>query len=98
MDSQERLSLRMPRHLDDPDKLLWWDFDVVLVAMSMFVLGIVGDMVLSGAILSFFLGKFYGSFKSGKARGFTTHMSYWYLPLKMNFKVIPDSEQRFFVG
>jgi len=98
MDSQERLSLRMPRHLDDPEKFLWWDFDVVLVSMGIVFFGVVGGMLTMGIILGILSGRFYNSFKSGKSKGFTVHMSYWYLPISLNLKVVPDSDLRFFVG
>jgi len=98
MDSQELLSLRMPRHLDDPDKLLWWDFDQALIVIAIFGLGIVMNMLIVGVVLSVFVGSLIGKLKSGRSRGFLVHSAYWYLPMDMGLKRTPPSDVAVFIG
>jgi len=98
MDSQERLSLRMPRHLDDTNKLLWWDFDQALISIAIFGLSIILNMLLVGVILSIATGGFIGRLKSGRSRGFMAHTAYWYLPMDMGLKRTPPSHIVKFVG
>ena len=98
MDSQELLSLRMPRHLDDPDKLLWWDFDQALISISIFGLSIILNMVIVGVVLSVLAGSAIGRLKSGRSRGFMVHSAYWYLPMDMGLKRTPPSDIAKFIG
>jgi len=98
MDSQELLSLKMPRHLDDPDKFLWWDFDQVLIVVAIFGLSIVMNMLIVGIILSALAGGALGKIKSGRSRGFLLHTGYWYLPMDMGLKRTPPSHITRFIG
>lgn len=98
MDSQERLSLRMPRHLDDPDKFLWWDFDQALVVVGVIGFSIVVNMIAVGSILGLVAGVVLGRLKSGRSRGYLVHTAYWFLPMDMGLKRTPPSHISRFVG
>ncbi len=98
MDSQERLSLMMPRHLDDEAKFLWWDFQQVLVVMAIFILAIMLNMLISGAVLGGFAGWLIGRLKSGRGRGYMVHTAYWYMPVNMGMERTPPSHIVRFIG
>ncbi|MDX8401650.1 MAG: type IV conjugative transfer system protein TraL [Mariprofundaceae bacterium] len=98
MDSQERLGLRMPRHLDDPEKFLWWDFDQALIVVAIIGFSIVVNMVIAGAILGVIAGMAIGRLKSGRGRGYLVHTAYWYLPMDLGLKRTPPSHVTRFIG
>lgn len=98
MDSRERLGLKMPRHLDDPEKFLWWDFDQALITIAVIGFSIVVNMVAVGAVLGAAAGVAIGRLKSGRSRGYLVHTAYWYLPLDMGMKRTPPSHVTRFVG
>jgi len=98
MDSQEQLSLMMPRHLDDEAKFLWWDFQQVLVVMAIIGFSIVLSMLIEGAALGILAGMALGRIKSGRGRGYMAHTGYWYLPMNMGMEKTPPSHVTRFIG
>jgi len=98
IDTQERLGLMMPRHLDDETKFLWWDFQQVLIVAAVFMLGIVLGMILTGVVLAGLSGWAIGRVKSGRGRGFMVHTAYWYMPVNMGMEKTPPSSITRFVG
>ncbi len=98
MDRAESLALRMPRHLDDPDKFLWWEMDQAGLAVSVFAVFMIMGMMLTGVVMGVVVGMLYGRAKSGRPRGFMSHLAYWYLPFDMGLKRTPPSYVRRFVG
>lgn len=98
MDSRERLGLKMPRHLDDPEKFLWWDFEQALIVVAIIGFSIVVNMITAGVVFGVVAGIGLGRLKSGRSRGYLVHTAYWYLPLDMGMKRTPPSHVTRFVG
>ncbi len=98
MDSRERLSLRMPRHLDDSEKFLWWDFEQALIVVAIIGFSIVVNMITVGVVFGVVAGIALGRIKSGRSRGYLVHTAYWYLPLDLGMKRTPPSHVARFVG
>ncbi|RMF24964.1 MAG: type IV conjugative transfer system protein TraL [Deltaproteobacteria bacterium] len=98
MDRAESLALRMPRHLDDPDKFLWWEMDQAGLAVSVFAVFMILNMLVVGVVLGALVAWIYGRLKAGRARGFMIHVAYWYLPFQMKLRRTPPSWVRRFVG
>ncbi len=98
MDSQEQLSLMMPRHLDDEGKFLWWDFQQVLIVIAIMGFSIVVNMLPEGIVLGVLAGIGIGRLKSGRGRGYMAHTAYWYLPMNMGMKRTPSSDITRFIG
>jgi len=98
IDSQERLALMMPRHLDDEAKFLWWDFQQVLIVMAVIGFSIVVNMLIEGVVLGIMAGMAIGRIKSGRGRGYMAHTAYWYMPMNMGMERTPPSHITRFVG
>jgi len=98
MDSRERLSLRMPRHLDDAEKFLWWDFEQALIVVAIIGFSIVVNMIMAGVVFGVVAGIALGRIKSGRSRGYLVHTAYWYLPMDLGMKRTPPSHVARFIG
>lgn len=72
---------RIPNYLDDPQQLLFWEFDEFILLSIMFGIGIMvnylGSMILVGLVGI----KFYRKIKDRQANGFLLHILYWYAGL-----------------
>jgi conjugal transfer pilus assembly protein TraL len=88
----------IPQRLDEPPKYLWWDFDVAILAMGAFVLGIVSDNFLMFTTFGIIAAGAYQKLKAGKSRGFGMHLLYWYMPFNFGFRITPPSSIREFIG
>jgi conjugal transfer pilus assembly protein TraL len=89
--------LDVPRRLDDPPSFIW-EFDVWLVVLSSFVVGIASGWFLTCGAIGVFLGYLFQKARSGKTRGFFIHMLYWNLPLQLGMKRTPPSCVRHWIG
>lgn len=97
---QEAMRYTIPATLDDLPKFLWWDFDQALLFLSIMLLGLISNFILTGIVLAGIAGWAYGKTKSGRHRAYVVHMMYWYFPsdLTSNYKVTPPSYERDFLG
>lgn len=89
----------VPRTLDDPAKLFWWDIDQALLVCMFVVFGMSIDHMLAGMLTGGFMGWLYGKSKSGKHKGYAVHLMYWHLPAEtFSLKRTPPSHQREMIG
>ncbi len=88
----------IPARLDDVGRFLWWDFDVAMLAMGSFVIGMVIGFPLSASVLGLVLASIYQKSKSGRHKAVGFHMVYWYLGVSFGMKRVPPSHLRDFIG
>ena len=91
------LSHYVPLHLDEPEKFLFWDRDVAIIAFVGLIFGLLTGFRLSGLAAGVALAFYYKRLKSGRHPGSSVHLSYWYLG-KPRFKALPPSYFRVLVG
>ena len=89
----------IPRLLNDQWKWLWFDADVALAAMTLWLLGILANHFLIGLAAGFFAGWLLMKAKSDKHPAYALHLAYRYLPAElMPLKRTPPSHLREMVG
>jgi len=70
---------KIPHYLDDPQQILFWEFDEFILLSMMFGVGILvgqlGLMLASGLVGI----KFYRRIKDRQAPGFLIHAMYWFM-------------------
>ena len=85
----------MPRRLNDPPRMFWWDLDVALLVMAAALAGMITGFFLSGCALGVLLAAAYGRAKSGKHPAYALHILYWTLPAAVTgLKRTPPSHLR----
>lgn len=90
----------IPRRLDDPAKFLFWEFDIAMIVVLGFVVGIYSAniLILFGAItFSVLLAGAYGRLKAGRHPGMSKHIIYWNFGVP-KFQVTPPSHFREMIG
>ena len=93
------VSLEIPRRLNDPPRMFWWDLDVALLVLAAAVAGMITGFFMSGCAVGVLLASAYGRAKSGKHPAFALHLIYWYLPAAVaGLKRTPPSHLREMVG
>lgn len=93
------IALEIPRRLNDPPRLFWWDLDVSLITLSAALAGMVSGFFVSGIVIGLALAAAYGRAKSGQHPGFALHLAYWSLPAPVTgLKCTPASWQRELTG
>jgi conjugal transfer pilus assembly protein TraL len=69
----------IPNYLDDPQQILFWEFDEFMLLAIMFGIGIMvnylGVLILSGLVGI----KFFRRIKDRQAPGFLVHALYWHM-------------------
>jgi conjugal transfer pilus assembly protein TraL len=68
----------IPNHLDDPQQVLFWEFDEFILLAIMFGLGIILNYLGTLLIIGLVGIKFYRKIKDRQANGFLPHLLYWY--------------------
>lgn len=96
----DKFSYYVPKLLDAPPKMFFWEMDEFMVMMAPLGLGIITGWVLSGAALGLLLSWGVAKLKSGQGAGFMLHVFYWVLPNGgvTKLKRTPPSHIREFVG
>ncbi|MDX8377480.1 MAG: type IV conjugative transfer system protein TraL [Mariprofundales bacterium] len=89
---------RIPRHLDDPAKFLWWEMDQAFLALGLTGMGMLVNMLAFGALLGVTVAWAFGKLKAGRGRGVTKHLGYWHLGLDLGFRRTPTSNIGVFIG
>ena len=93
------VSLEIPRRLNDPPRMFWWDLDVSLLVLACALVGMIAGFFLSGCVGGLLLGAAYGRAKSGKHPAFALHLLYWHLPAAVTgLKRTPPSWLREMAG
>jgi len=92
-------SFEIPRRLNDPPRMFWWDLDISLVVVAAALVGMVSGFFMSGCVVGVLLASAYSRMKSGKHPAFALHLLYWYLPaVVMGLKRTPPSYLREMAG
>lgn len=91
--AQDDISHYIPRRLDDPPKLLFFDRDVGMVAVIMMGMGVSLNYPITGIVIGGILGFFLNKFKAGQHPGMTTHYLYWISGVPVP-KALPPSHVR----
>ena len=91
--------LEIPRRLNDPPRMFWWDIDVSLLMVGAALAGMLSGFFLAGCACGALLASAYSRLKSGKHPAFALHLLYWHLPAFVTgLKRTPPSCQRTFTG
>lgn len=89
----------IPRRLDDPWKVAWFEVDVALPWCAIFVLGLIAGHWFSGILVATALARAIMKLKSDKHPAYALHLAYWYLPgIFTPMKRTPPSHIREMVG
>ncbi|KPK51089.1 MAG: hypothetical protein AMS22_11465 [Thiotrichales bacterium SG8_50] len=95
----DELQYGVPRTLDDPPRILWWDLDQAMVVIMITGFGMMAGYFLGGMILGVGVAWLYGKLKTGKHPAFAVHLAYWHLPQGViAFKKTPPSHHRELIG
>jgi conjugal transfer pilus assembly protein TraL len=93
------VSLEIPRRLNDPPRMFWWDLDVSLLVLASALAGMISGFFLTGCALGLLLAAAYGRAKSGKHPAYALHLLYWHLPAAVTgLKRTPPSWMRELAG
>jgi conjugal transfer pilus assembly protein TraL len=92
-------SLDIPRRLNDPPRMFWWDIDVSLLVLASALAGMISGFFVGGCILGVVLASAYGRAKAGKHPAFALHLLYWHVPAAVTgLKRTPPSHLREMAG
>lgn len=93
------VSLEIPRRLNDPPRMFWWELDVALLVLAAALAGMISGFFVSGCAIGVLLASAYGRAKSGKHPAFALHLLYWHLPATLTgLKRTPPSWLREMTG
>lgn len=89
----------IPKHLDEPAKLMFWTLEEVLIMIIPFVIGISNGYTLVGIIVGLALMVLWKRMKGREQSNLLMYASYWHLPqILFKLKYTPKSFYRFFIG
>lgn len=92
-------SLDIPRRLNDPPRMFWWDLDVSMLVLGAALAGMVAGYFVTGCVVGLLLASAYGRIKSGRHPAFALHLMYWHLPSSLSgMKRTPPSHERELFG
>lgn len=92
-------ALDIPRRLNDPPRMFWWDIDVTLLVLGAALAGMVAGFFVTGCAIGLLLASAYGRAKAGKHPAFALHLLYWHLPAFLTgLKRTPPSHLRDLTG
>ena len=92
-------SLEIPRRLNDPPRMFWWDLDVSLLVLAAGLAGMISGFFITGCALGLLLASAYGRAKTGKHPAFALHLLYWHVPAAITgLQPTPPSYLREMVG
>ena len=69
---------KIPRYIDDPPQIFWWEIDEVALFSGAFAIGALAGHVLGGLLGGFLLSWLLERLKSGRGSAFLVHLAYWY--------------------
>ena len=92
-------ALNIPRRLNDPPKMFWWDLDVALLVLAAALLGMISGYFVTGIAGGLAAAWAYSLAKSGKHPSYALHLLYWHLPeCVVKLKCTPPSHLRELIG
>ena len=93
------VSFEIPRRLNDPPRMFWWEIDVALLVLAAALAGMISGFFMSGCALGVLLAAAYARAKSGKHPAFALHLLYWHVPAAVTgLKRTPPSYLRELLG
>ena len=93
------LALEIPRRLNDPPRMFWWEIDVALLFLAAVLAGLLSGFFVSGCAVGVLVSWAYGKAKSGEHPAFALHLVYWHLPGAVSgLQRTPPSHLRELVG
>ena len=93
------VSYEIPRRLNDPPRMFWWEIDVALLFLAAALAGMIAGFFITGGGVGVLLAWAYGKAKSGEHPAFALHLLYWHLPgFITGLKRTPPSHQRDLMG
>ncbi len=90
-------TVAVPRTLDARARLLFWDSDYVLVAMSGLVAGLLVSGLGTGLAGAFGFAWIWKKVRGGGSMTHAVALIYWHLPADF-FLRVPQSARRHFIG
>ncbi|MFY7873072.1 MAG: type IV conjugative transfer system protein TraL [Limnohabitans sp.] len=92
-------ALEIPRRLNDPPRMFWWEIDVSLLFLGAVLAGMLAGYFVTGCAAGALLAWAYGKTKSGEHPAFALHLLYWHLPSAVTaLQRTPPSHLRELVG
>ena len=86
----------IPRHLDDPPSLFFWQADTVMLVVVCFVLGTLLGVPLVATLLGMAAARYWSRIRESGTRGILTALLYWYGPIWLTDR--PPSHVREYTG
>lgn len=91
--------LEIPRRLNDPPRMFWWEIDVSLLFLAAVLAGMLAGYFVTGCAAGVVLAWAYGKAKSGEHPAYALHLMYWHLPSAVTgLQRTPPSHLREMVG
>ena len=87
----------IPRHLDEPERWMFWTIDEALVMMGPAATGLMTGFLLYGTIIGVCGFLVMRRLKGNGQANIGLFALYWFLPNVFNFKATPHSDVRRFV-
>lgn len=87
----------IPRYIDSPPQILWWELDEVIILIICVFAGIISReltlLLLIGVGSVILIGKT----KQGKSEGIVLHWCYWWCIPMFSFRRCPSGDIREFI-
>lgn len=87
----------IPRRLDDPPRFLLWRWDVALVGVFIFLIGIWFGWTITGLVVALAAATALNKVVEGTHPGISTHLAFWHFGTP-KLKTAPPSSVREFIG
>ena len=89
------VALEIPRRLNDPPRMFWWEIDISLLFLAAVLAGMIAGFFVTGCVAGVLLAWVYDKAKSGEHLAFALHLLYWRLPAPVSgLKCTPPSQLR----
>lgn len=89
----------IPRYLDEPERVLFWTMDELLILLVPIFVGIACDFAALGLFVGIAGVALYSRLKARIGEHFFSGVLYWYLPPWLSrFKATPPSYIREYIG
>ncbi|HXF45846.1 MAG TPA: type IV conjugative transfer system protein TraL [Burkholderiaceae bacterium] len=85
----------VPRLLDLPPKIMFWDADVAAAALIGIAVGVAVGYPFTCAILGLAAAAVLQRMRRGRHPGYMLHVLYWHLPVRMFRRLCPSSKRLF---
>jgi conjugal transfer pilus assembly protein TraL len=93
------LTTYIPRRLNDPFKMMWFDAEAVLAFSVIFVFGIAADHIKLAALIGALAALGVQKMKSDQHPGWSYHWLRWHMPARfLPLRRVPPSHMREMIG